>query len=66
MPGSSTSNQVSFTTPGIASIFPPSAGIHQEWMTSSSGAVTSRRTGTPAGARNLSIATAPFGYSYCQ
>ena len=59
-------NQVSFVTPGIASILPPSAGIHQEWMTSVSGAVTSRLTGTPTGARSWSIAMTPFGYSYCQ
>ena len=59
-------NQVSFTRPGIASILPPSAGIHHEWMTSVSGEVTSRRTGTPTGARRWSIETAPFGYSNCQ
>ena len=38
VPGLSASNQVSLTTPGIASILPPSAGIHHEWMTSESGA----------------------------
>ena len=53
-------------TPGIASIFPPSDGIHHEWMTSRSGAVMRSRTGTPAGARMWSIAIAPFSYSYCQ
>ena len=30
-------NHVSLTRPGIASILPPSAGIHHEWMTSVSG-----------------------------
>ena len=65
-PGASASNQVSFTVPGIASILPPRAGIHHEWITSSSGATTTRRTGTPTGARICSMATTPFGYSYCQ
>ena len=31
----------------MASILPPSAGIHHEWMTSQSGAVTVSRTGSP-------------------
>ena len=54
-------NQVTFVTPGIASNLPPSAGIHQEWMTSKSGAVTSSRTVWPTGARSWSIAMTPFG-----
>ena len=37
VPPSSASNHVSFVLPGIASILPPSAGIHHEWMTSVSG-----------------------------
>jgi hypothetical protein len=40
---------------------PPRAGIHQEWITSASGDVTTSFTGTPAGARIVSIATTPFG-----
>ncbi len=38
-----------FTVPGIASILPPSAGIHHECMTSQSGAVTSSSTVRPCG-----------------
>jgi hypothetical protein len=49
-------------TPGIASNFPPSAGIHHEWITSKSGAVISSRTGCPTGARSRSTAITPFGY----
>ena len=41
----SASNHVSFVRPGIASILPPSAGIHHEWMTSESGAFTTSFTG---------------------
>ena len=52
--------------PGIASILPPSAGIHQEWMTSKSGALTSSWTVWPTGARRRSIAMTPFGYVKCQ
>ena len=59
-------NHVWLIRPGIAAIWPPRAGIHHEWMTSQSGAVTVRCTGSPAGTRSRSIATAPFGYVYCQ
>ena len=55
-----------FTRPGIASILPPSRGIHQEWITSQSGAVTLSSTVLPAGARSVSIETAPFGYRNSQ
>ena len=60
-PARSALNHVSFVTPGIASNLPPSAGIHQEWITSKSGAVTSSRTLRPTGARSLSTAITPFG-----
>jgi hypothetical protein len=33
-PSSSARNHVSFSCPGITSIFPPSLGTHQEWATS--------------------------------
>ena len=45
VPGFSTSYQVWFGWPGIASIFPPSAGIHQLWITSFSGASPRRGRG---------------------
>ena len=54
-------NHVLLTLPGIASIFPASAWIHHEWMTSQSGAVTSSSTVRPTGARMVSKATTPFG-----
>ena len=61
MPARFASNQVVFVRPGMASILPPSAGIHQEWITSQSGAVTFSSTVRPSGARSRSIATTPFG-----
>ena len=66
LPGLAISNHVWFGWPGMASILPPSAGIHQLWITSSSGAVTSSLTGRFTGARMVSIAMTPFGYVYCQ
>ena len=42
-------NHVVLTLPGIASILPPSAGIHHECTTSQSGAVTSKLDGAPLG-----------------
>ena len=60
-PGLSALNQL-FVRPGIASILPPSAGIHQLWITSSSGAVTVERDDRPTGTRRRSTAIAPFGY----
>ena len=42
-------------------LMPPSAGIHHEWITSKSGAVTSSRTFRPTGARSLSTEMTPFG-----
>ena len=50
----------SFVIPGIASIFPPSAGTQKEWMTSQSGAVISSRTVRSTGSRIVSKETAPL------
>jgi hypothetical protein len=47
--------------PGSASIFPLSAGIHQEWITSKAGAVTVSRTLRPWGATSRLIVITPFG-----
>ena len=54
-------NHVWLTLPGIASILPPSAGIHHEWITSHSGAVTCSSTVLPSGTRRRSTAMTPFG-----
>ena len=54
-------NQVWFVRPGIASILPPSAGTHQLWRTSLSGAKTSSFTTLSAGAIIVPTEIAPFG-----
>jgi cytochrome c oxidase subunit 2 len=52
---------VFYKLPGIASIFPASAGTHQLCATSFAGAVISRSTGWPVGRRSSFTDTAPFG-----
>ena len=52
-------NQVWLARPGIAWILPPSAGIHQLWITS--GETTFRSTTTSCGTYEVPIERAPFG-----
>ena len=52
-------NQVWLIRPGIAWILPPSAGIHQLWITS--GDTTLRSTTAPTGTCSVPIERAPFG-----
>ena len=59
VPVRSALNHVWFVRPGMASILPPSAGIHQLWMTS--GATTSRFTTLFTGTTRSSTAISPPG-----